>query len=105
MIADPALLDGFVECGHVLNFQSFEAEKLINRPGIFAGEKLTAGVCPEVLVGTGGIYRPGRHQCDEHMLVDGQQVFFVVELFEIIAEPVRETCVDAPDGFAEVSER
>ena len=67
---------------------------------MFRAQGLSLWVRPQVLLGAGHIQRPRSNKSEEHVLVDRQFIFPIVEISEVIAEPVWEAGVDPGNGLA-----
>lgn len=93
--------DRVIESGHISRAEAVGAEETVNWFGVFGGEKLAAGIGPEILFGTGDIDRARRHEGNQHVLVDGAIVLPGVIFFEVRAKPMREGCIDTLDCLAE----
>ena len=74
--------------------KAVRAEETIDGVGVPDGEELAPRVCPTVLRSAGNIDGSGRDKCDQHMLIDRQLVFPVVELFIVATKPVREIAIN-----------
>lgn len=80
--------------------KSLPSEQKVSGIGVVAAEEFTEWIGPEVQAGTGDVGWARSDGGDEEMLIEGELIFVVVELAEVLAEPVGEGGVDASHGFA-----
>ena len=95
--------DRLAHTGHFVGSESVCAEQSVDRRGMFAAEKFAARVGPQILFRARNIYRSGRDERDEHMLIDRQLIFVAIVFPEVAAEPVGKTCVDPLHRFPEIA--
>lgn len=103
VVADGASDGGFFDRRVFLDEQAGHAEDAIDGVGGEGAEELAFGVGPGVFESGVDVYRPGGDEGDQHVLIDGDCVLFVVVLFEVAGEPVGEGSIYAGGGFAELA--
>ena len=90
VVADVAVEQRLVGRRQFGGAQRFFAEQLVHRTGVVCGLKFTVRISPRVRRAAGDINRAGRDERQQHVLIDRQIVFVIVELAGVDAEPVRE---------------